>query len=85
MGGWSVASLEETIAAGRVTDRIHFAPPAGWWFWMPIGDVFSFLIALSQNDCDDRLLINVLGAAALGLISLESFSPCPGSGFKLFV
>lgn len=70
---WSVAALEETVAAGRVTSRIHFAPPAGWWFWLPIGYVVCFLIALSRSHFEDRLLtfavlLNVLGAAAIGLM-----------------
>ena len=73
-GVWSVVRLEEIIAAGRVTHRIHLAPPAGWWFWMPIGYVLSFLIALSQDPFEDRLLtfgvlLNVLVAAALGLMA----------------
>ncbi len=71
---WSVASLEETVAAGRVTSRIHFAPPAGWWFGVPIGYAVCFLIALSRSHFEDRLLtfavlLNVLGAAAIGLMA----------------
>ena len=70
---WAIAALEETMAAGRVTDKVHLAPPAKWWLWLPLAYLMCLLIALQRTHVDDRMMtfatgLLLIGGAAVGLM-----------------
>ena len=69
---WQLVSLEETLAAARVTDAITLAPPRRWWLSLPMAYVASFFIALTRTEFGDRLrtfggLLVAFSVLAVGL------------------